>query len=371
MSNSAKADVIQEEIGKLSEENTAQIDRFVKEINQKAGRDFLIVDLKTYLLQVLKGQQPFDINRVFTGILRLFFKELYSSFNLLIKLIALGVIGSILMNLHSSFEKESVSEIAFLAIYLIFIIIAVKSFSEAMEIGRQAIDSMVDFMQSILPVLITLLVSVGSFTSAAFLKPLVIITVQFTAHVMRDFIIPLILFMTAVKIVGNISDKFSLNKMGDFLKTLSTASISVLLSVFLGVITIQGLSSSIADGVISRTAKYTVGTFLPVVGGLLADSVDAVIGASLLIKGAIGSYGLLIILAIAAFPLIKIFSLVIIYRFAAALIEPISDKRIVNSLSEVANSLTYILAVLASITVMMFFTITAVIGSANITTMLR
>jgi stage III sporulation protein AE len=240
-----------------------------------------------------------------------------------------------------------------------------------MSIGKQAIDSMVDFMESILPLLITLLVSVGSFTSAAFLKPLVIVTVQFTAHVMRDFVIPIILFMTAVKIVGNISDKFSLNKMGDFLKTLSTASISVLLSIFLGVITIQGLSSSIADGVISRTAKYTVGTFLPVVGGLLADSVDAVIGASLLIKGAIGTYGLMIIIAIAAFPLIKIFSLVLIYRFVAALIEPISDKRIVSSLSEVANSLTYILAVLASVTVMMFFTITAIIGTANITTMLR
>ncbi|MGB9809076.1 MAG: stage III sporulation protein AE, partial [Caldanaerobacter sp.] len=121
---SAKADVIQEEIEKLSEENIVQIDRFVKEINQKTGSDFLIVDLKTYLLQVLKGQQPFDLNKIFAGILKLFFKELYSSFNLLIQLLVLGVIGSILMNLHSSFEKESVSEIAFLAIYLIFIIIA-------------------------------------------------------------------------------------------------------------------------------------------------------------------------------------------------------------------------------------------------------
>jgi len=367
----ARADVIKEGIEELGKEDTYQIDRFVKELNQKTGNEFTLVDVKTYLLEVLEGKQPFEVKKIFEGILRVFFKELYSSFNLLIQLLVLGVIGSILMNLHSSFESESVSEIAFLAIYIVFIIIAVKSFSEAMSIGKQAIDSMVDFIQSILPLLITLLVSVGSFTSAAFLKPLVIVTVQFTAHVMRDFVIPIILFMTAVKIVGNISDKFSLNKMGDFLKTLSTASISVLLSIFLGVITIQGLSSSIADGVISRTAKYTVGTFLPVVGGLLADSVDAVIGASLLIKGAIGTYGLMIIIAIAAFPLIKIFSLVLIYRFVAALIEPISDKRIVSSLSEVANSLTYILAVLASVTVMMFFTITAIIGTANITTMLR
>ena len=126
-----------------------------------------------------------------------------------------------------------------------------------------------------------------------------------------------------------------------------------------------------ADGVISRTAKYTVGAFLPVVGGLLSDSVDAVIGASLLIKGAVGTYGLIAIVIISAVPLIKLFSLIIIYRFAAAVIEPISDKRIVNCLSDVATSLTYVFGVLASVTVMMFFTITAIIGTANIATMLR
>ncbi|MFV9567604.1 stage III sporulation protein AE [Thermoanaerobacter mathranii] len=368
----AKADTGQQDIERqLRGIDTYQIDRFVKETNQKNGNIFPYVDIKTYIGDVISGKQSFDINKIFKNLLKLFFKELYSSVKLLTQLLILAVIGGILMNLHGSFENENISEIAFLAVYGIFIVIAVKSFIEALGIGKEAIDSMVDFMQSMLPVLITLLVSVGAFTSAAFFHPVVIVTVQFIAHLMRDFILPIILLMTAVKIVGNISEKFSLNKMGDFLKTLSTASISILLSIFLGVITIQGLSSSMADGVLSRTAKYTVGAFLPVVGGLLSDSVDAVIGASLLIKGAVGIYGLIAIVIISAMPLIKLFSLIIIYRFTAAVIEPISDKRIVNCLSEVATSLTYVFGVLASVTVMMFFTITAIIGTASITTMLR
>lgn len=134
---------------------------------------------------------------------------------------------------------------------------------------------------------------------------------------------------------------------------------------------IQGLSSSMADGVISRTAKYTVGAFLPVVGGLLSDSIDAVIGASLLIKGAVGTYGLIAIVLIVAMPLIKLLSLIIIYRFAAAVVEPIADKRIVNCISDVATSVTYIFAVLACVTVMMFFTIAAIIGTASVTIMMR
>ncbi|KHO62391.1 stage III sporulation protein AE [Thermoanaerobacter sp. YS13] len=368
----ARADTGQQDIeSQLKGIDTYQIDRFVKEANQKNGNIFPYVDIKTYIQGVISGKQPFNIKELLENLLKLFFKELYSSVRLLTQLLILAVIGGILMNLHGSFENENISEIAFLAVYIVFIVIAVKSFTEALGIGKEAIDSMVDFMQSMLPVLITLLVSVGAFTSAAFFHPVVIVTVEFIAHLMRDFILPVILLMTAVKIVGNISEKFSLNKMGDFFKTLSTASISILLSIFLGVITIQGLSSSMADGVISRTAKYTVGAFLPVVGGLLSDSVDAVIGASLLIKGAVGTYGLITIVLISAVPLIKLFSLIIIYRFAAAVIEPISDKRIVNCLSEVATSLTYVFGVLASVTVMMFFTITAIIGTANITTMLR
>ncbi|SHE64991.1 stage III sporulation protein AE [Thermoanaerobacter uzonensis DSM 18761] len=368
----ARADTGQQDIeSQLKGIDTYQIDRFVKEANQKNGNIFPYVDIKTYIRDVISGKQPFNIKELFENLLKLFFKELYSSVRLLTQLLILAVIGGILMNLHGSFENENISEIAFLAVYIVFILIGVKSFTEALGIGKEAIDNMVDFMQSMLPVLITLLVSVGAFTSAAFFHPVVIVTVEFIAHLMRDFILPVILLMTAVKIVGNISEKFSLNKMGDFFKTLSTASISILLSIFLGVITIQGLSSSMADGVISRTAKYTVGAFLPVVGGLLSDSVDAIIGASLLIKGAVGTYGLITIVIISAVPLIKLFSLIIIYRFAAAVIEPISDKRIVNCLSEVATSLTYIFGVLASVTVMMFFTITAIIGTANITTMLR
>lgn len=368
----AKAEPIKDSLEvQLKGVDTYKIDQFVKEANQKNGNIFPYFDLKTYIQNVITGKQPFNVKQIFENLLKLFFKELYSSLRLLIQLLILAVIGGILMNLHSSFENENISEIAFLAVYIVFIVIAVKSFTEALGIGKEAIDRMVDFMQSMLPVLITLLVSVGAFTSAAFFHPVVIVTVEFIAHLMRDFILPIILLMTAVKIVGNISEKFTLKKMGDFLKTLSTASISILLSIFLGVITIQGLSSSMADGVISRTAKYTVGAFLPVVGGLLSDSVDAVIGASLLIKGAVGTYGLIAIVLISAMPLIKLFSLIVIYRFAAAVIEPISDKRIVNCLSDIANSLTYVFGVLASVTVMMFFTITAIIGTANITTMLR
>lgn len=359
---------IQEKVGRV---NTSEIDSFIKELNNKNGEIISNTDLKTYIFNIIKGKENINIQMVINRILQLIFSEIYSSMKLLIQLLILAVLSAILTNLQGAFEEKSISEISFMAVYIIIIVFAIRSFLSALNIGKEAIDNMVNFMQAMLPVLITMLVSVGALASASFFQPAIIITVEFIAKAMKDFVLPVILFMTAIKVVSNLSDKISLNKLGDFMKTITTSSISILLSIFLGVVTIQGLSSSITDGVISRTAKYSVGAFLPVVGGILSDSIDAIISASLLIKGAVGIFGLAAILVIITMPLIKLFSMILVYKFAAAVIEPISDKKIVNLLSDISVSITYVFAVLVSVSVMMFFSITALIGVASISVMMR
>lgn len=351
--------------------DTSEVDSLIKGINDKYGNIMPLTDVKTYIMNVLKGKETFNAKDIFNNILKILFKELMTSSGLLMQLILLAILSAVLTNLESSFEREGISQIAHLAVYAVLIIVAIKSFMGVLNIGRDAINSMVDFMQAILPVLITMLVSVGAFVSASFFQPAIIMAVEFTAQVIRDFIFPAILFMTVIKIVSRISDKFSLNKLSDFTKTVCTVSISILLSIFIGIITIQGITSSIADGVISRTTKYAVGTFLPIVGSILSDSIDAIMGASFLIKGAISTFGLIAIILISIMPIIKILTLMIIYKLSAAVIEPIADKRIVDFISDIATSIAYIFAALVSVTIMMFLSITAVINAASVSVMMR
>lgn len=351
--------------------DTSEIDSMLKGINENNGNIIPVVDIKTYISNILSGKENFSFKDILNNIFKLAFKELLSSVKLLIQLLIIAIIGAILTNIQGTFERNGVSQISFMAVYMVIVIVAIKSFTGALAIGREAIDNMINFIQAMLPVLITMLVSVGAVISASFFQPSVIVAVEFIAQVMKDFVLPAVLFMTAIKIVGNISEKISLNKMADFLKTVCTATMSILLSIFLGVITVQGLTSSMADGVVSRTAKYTVGTFLPVVGGLLSDSIDAILGASFLIKSAVSSFGLIAIIIITIMPSIKLLALMLIYKLSAALVEPISDKRIVNCISDMATSITFVFAVLISVTVMIFFGITAIIGAASVSVMMR
>lgn len=88
--------------------------------------------------------------------------------------------------------------------------------------------------------------------------------------------------------------------------------------------TIQGMTAATIDGVSIRTAKFAVDSFIPVVGGFLSDAVETIVGCSLLIKNAVGAFGLISLFSIIAFPALKVISLVLIYKVCAAVIEPVA-----------------------------------------------
>ncbi len=126
-----------------------------------------------------------------------------------------------------------------------------------------------------------------------------------------------------------------------------------------------------ADGVALRTSKFLAGAVIPVVGGMMADAMEVVMGGSLLIKNAIGVFGMATLLVMLAFPLLKIFALVIIYRVATALVEPISDARLVDALGAMANTLTLVMAAVATAALMFFIVITVVVGVGNLAAVVR
>jgi stage III sporulation protein AE len=143
------------------------------------------------------------------------------------------------------------------------------------------------------------------------------------------------------------------------------------LTSFLGVISIQGVLASSVDGVTLRTARFAMDRFIPIVGGFMSEAIDAVFGCSLLLKNAIGVVGLILILMIISLPILKILSLIFIYKITAALIEPITDKKIVDCLNDMSSLLTVLCATVVSVAIMFFIAVTAVVGAGNITAMIR
>lgn len=110
---------------------------------------------------------------------------------------------------------------------------------------------------------------------------------------------------------------------------------------------------------------------VPVLGNTFAQALDVAVGGSLLIKNALGMFGLCVILIIVAFPLVKIVALLLIFRVVTALVEPISDARLVSAMTSCGNVLAIVFVAVMTVALMFFLTITVMVGMGNLTAIIR
>lgn len=326
------------------------------------------VDLVKGLVRGDVGLSPAE---VLSGMGRYLFAQVLANINLLAKLVVLSIVYAILCNIQDSFGNGTVSELARITCMLVLTAIAVQSFWAALKIGSSTIDSMVVFMQVFLPTLLALLAVMGGITSMALLQPVLAVSIGFFSTVFKDFLLPVIFFSAILAIVNNISDKFHLSRLASLLKQGCVVLIGLVLTVFIGIMTIQGVTAATVDGVSIRTAKFAADNFVPIVGGFFSDAVDTIVGCSLLIKNAVGAFGLIALFTIIAFPVLKIISLVVIYKVCAAVIEPVAEGQLVRCLNEMAGSLLLLFATVASVALMFFISVTIIIGAGNAALMMR
>jgi stage III sporulation protein AE len=255
--------------------------------------------------------------------------------------------------------------------YLVLITIAIASFTLAIDTGRKAIDDMVGFMQALLPVQITLLVALGNITSAAIFHPFILAALGFISTLIKNFVFPLLFLGAVLAIVNNISEHMKVSKLAALFNTASKAILGLCLTIFIGIMTIQGVTGSMSDGIALRSAKYATDTFVPVVGRWFSDAIELVVGSALLLKNAVSLVGIIVICIICLIPIIKIVAMMLIYRVAAALVQPLGNHGLSDALQSMGSSLTLVFASVASVGIMFFMAISIIMATGNITVMLR
>ncbi|ACA59523.1 stage III sporulation protein AE [Candidatus Desulforudis audaxviator] len=329
------------------------------------------LDFKSLVASLARGELGYTPGNLAAAIWRYFFKEVLASAALLGKLVVLAVICAVLQNISGAFEKSTTSRMAYTAVYLALITIALGSFVIALNTGREAIENMVVFMHAMLPVMLTLLCAVGGFASAALIHPVIVIVMNAAANVVKNVVFPLIFFSAILGMISHLATGFSLSRLADFLRFVGLGIMGVLTTVFLGVLTIQGVASAVTEGIAFRTAKYASQAFLPIVGKMFSDAMEMIVGSSLLVKNAVGLAGLVLIFLMALFPLLKIIVLVFIYKLAAALVQPLGESRLSECLNTLGNSIVAVFGVVATCALLFFFALALMAGLGNLTVMLR
>ncbi len=333
--------------------------------------DFIPEMSRTTITDLIRDNDGFSIKAIFTGVLDFLFHELIHHGKLLGSLLLLTIFSSILQTMHAAFEKSTVGKITYFVVFLVLISIALSSFFAVVTYAKETIDMMGSFMVGLLPLILGLMATFGNVFSLSFFHPITIFLIHFISLFITFFALPLLSFAALLIIVSSMSENYKVTSLANLLRTVAVSGLGVLLTIFLGVMSVQGAASAIQDGVAMRTAKFITGNFIPVIGRTFTEAADTILAASLLLKNSIGIIGLFIILFICLFPASKILIIAFVYKLAAAVLEPVGKGPIIVTLQTLSNYILYVLACLLAVAFMFLLAIVLIVSATNLTLLLR
>jgi stage III sporulation protein AE len=332
---------------------------------------FLPESQKGSFYDFVSGEKQFSFSQWFKGITKFIFHELLVNGKLLGTLLLLTIFSMFLQSLQNSFEKSSISKVAYAIVFMVLIIIALNSFHVAIGYTKETIDFMISFILSLIPMLLALIAASGGIVSAAFFHPVLLFLMNTSGLLVSKVVLPLLFLAALLSIVSTLSENYKVTQLAQLLRNWSIGLLGIFMTVFLAVISVQGATSAVADGVTIRTAKFLTGNFVPVIGKMFSDATDTVMNASVLLKNTVGMAGVIILLLITIFPAIKILVVAFVYKLSAALLQPIGGGPVIKCLDIISKSMMYIFAALAIVSIMFFLSITVIIAAGNVTLMVR
>lgn len=346
-----------------SQKDTLNISSFIKEANDYTKDVFSDMEVGEILNSAITGKV--ENEKIIRNIWKLFGKEIVNSIASIGSIIVIIIVHSIIKSISDGLENKSISQITYYVQYILIVTLIMTSFSEVLQMVKESIQNLVGFMNILIPLLITLMVTTGSIASASMLQPILLFIITLIGNFIKDVIIPIVLVSTALGIISKISDRLQIDKLSKFFKSSVVWVLGVVLTLFVGIVSLEGTLSSSVDGITAKTTKAAVSSFIPVVGKILGDAVDTVIGCSSILKNALGIVGVVVIIAICVKPIIKLVILMTMYYLGASLCQPIADTKIIKLLEQMGDTFKLLLGILCSVSVMLLIGVTLVVKISN------
>ena len=345
------------------------ISDFIDETEKYTEDLFENENMSDLLTSAISGK--IDNSTIFKKVLNIFGKEIVSSIKTLVGVLVIVLIHSILKTVADGLETSNISEIIYYVQYILIVTLVMSNFSDILASITNTINNLTGFMNSLVPLFVTLMVYTGSITTSGLLEPIILFMIDFIGNIIITLILPAISIITALCIISKISDKVQISNLAKFMKSTIVWFLGIVLTVFVGVISLEGTLTSSVDGITAKTAKAAVSSLIPVVGKILGDSVDSILGCGVILKNALGVVGVIVILGICIMPIIKLATLTIVYSISSAIVEPLADAKIVKLLEEFSGIFKILLAILCSVSVLLIIGITLVIKVSNAGMMYR
>ena len=352
----AESDVEQEQIQEnlFSQFEFQEIEEFLDEMFPEKSTGFL--DL---IRQFISGEKPFSPEAIIDACKDQFFGAVKSTKTGIVNILALVIIAALFHNFAGVFKENQVSEIGFFVLYMLLITICLNTFRGLVDVSISGLGNLLAFLKLLSPVyVLAVAIATGNVTSIAFYQ-IILILICVIELIIQSALIPLTQVYMMIRILNDLTNEQYLSKFGELIHTIIVWSLRALLGGVIGINLIQGMLGPAIDSV-KRSVLTRGGEAIPVIGDFLGGTAEVVLGTAVLIKNGIGAVGMVICVGICMSPVMQMVAVTLMYKLTAALVQPISDKRIVGCISSMADGAEILLRILFVSGVLFLITIAMV-----------
>lgn len=336
----------------LKELDFEEIDEFLKELDVgETPADFYTV-VKTFISGDIRGGL-----RLLAGMLTgNFFQEWKTGRTTLIHVLMIALIAATLTGFSDIFQNRQISEVSYYMVYMLLLAILMKAFGAASSILSDNLGRTVEFMKLLMPVFFMALgFCTGSTTSLVFYE-WVLFLISAVQWALKTLLIPAVHIYVLLMLVNQMVKEDFLSKMAELFKLAAEWGLKAMMGAVIGFNLVQGLIAPAVDGFKKNVLSKTAG-MLPGVGNVFNSVSELVLGSAILIRNGIGAAALLILAALCLIPVAKLLLFAVSYKLAAAVIQPVSDKRIVECISSVGDGMVLLMKIMLASSVLFWLTL--------------
>ena len=324
-----------------------------------------IKELSEYGLEKLTAKQALEaVGNAALGALR---KKAGIAVQIVVTLLALAL----LRLMEGNFSSDGAAKAGFWAGYAAACMLAMSILKSTMECARTAIGELSGVVEAVTPLLTALLTGLGGSSGASVMSPLMSALTGTVFVLIERVVFPVILVMTALSMVSNISESLDFTGFVSLGDKLVKWFMGVLFVVFIGLLAVKGIGGAAIDGVYFKTAKYTVEKMVPVVGGMFSDTLDTLTACGVIVRNSIGTVGMVLMAIKLITPVMSIAADIFIFKAAAAVVRPFAPKRCAQMLEAMSSTAELTAVTVLVCSAMAFISLALFIGSADISFMMR
>lgn len=336
------------------------------EFQQNNSNIFSISNIKSSVYSIISGENAVNYGSFLASLFAILIEMIAKYLPILSIIIAIGVLSNLLNGIKSRFNEKSTSGLIHMVCFLAVVILIIGITANLATTVSQSLESMTKQMNILFPILLTLMAALGANASVGVFQPIVAIISTYVADFFNYLILPMFLFGFVFGIISNLNDNIKLDKFNGFISSLFKWSVGLVFTLFFAVFAIQGISAGSFDSLSIRTTKYTIKSYIPVMGGYLSDGMDLIMSSTILIKNSIGLVGVLLIISTIISPILEIVVFSLLIKLISAIMQPMGNNKMSNFLMSTSKSITMLSTCIIAIGFMYLISIGLVMMTSNV-----